>query len=332
MNSGAPIRAGGVQTLVRRRDNRFCTTLLLIAALMCSGVVAAQALYKYRGANGEWLFSDRPPADGQKAEIRSLHSRLVRGGFTVTHVFTGDGVNLTARNQYYAPMEVAIEFEQISGVDYPPSGHDLRWLVPARSELVLLQLASLGAPVAPIVRYRYVYLPGDSAARHASGANYRAPYAVGTSYPITQTYPDSVTHLTRDSMYAVDIAMPVGTDVVAARAGVVFDVASTNFKGGPDADEYASLANLVRILHDDGTFAVYAHLNWNSIRVRPGDRVKAGQYIADSGNTGYSSGPHLHFAVQRNMGQRIDSLPIAFRGASADRVVPETGQLLMAHP
>ena len=46
-------------------------------------------------------------------------------------------------------------------------------------------------------------------------------------------------------MYAVDFAMPVGTDVVAARDGVVFDVSSTNFKGGPDADQYADLANLV---------------------------------------------------------------------------------------
>ena len=45
-------------------------------------------------------------------------------------------------------------------------------------------------------------------------------------------------------MYAVDFAMPVGTDIVAARDGVVFDVASTNFKGGPDADQFANLANL----------------------------------------------------------------------------------------
>jgi len=124
----------------------------------------------------------------------------------------------------------------------------------------------------------------------------------------------------------------VGTDIVAARSGIVFDVSSTNFKGGTDADQYANLANFVRILHDDGTYAVYAHLNWNSIRVRPGERVQAGQYIADSGNTGFSSGPHLHFAVQKNMGMRVDSLPVAFRGANAAQVRPTTGQLLTAHP
>lgn len=317
--------------MVRKRDFRFLTALL-IAALLFGAAAAAQTLYKYRGENGEWIFSDRPPADGQVAETRSISSRTARTGLTVTNTFNGSGVTITARNQFHAPMELGLEFESISGVEYPPSGHELRWLVPARSELVLLELASLGVPEAPSVRYQYVYLPGDPEARHAGDASYRAPFAVGASYLITQTYPDSVTHLTRDSMYAVDIAMPVGTDIVAARDGVVFDVASTNFKGGPDADQYADLANIVRILHDDGTYAVYAHLNWNSIRVRPGDRVQTGQYIADSGNTGFSSGPHLHFAVQRNMGLRVDSLPIAFRGMGAERVVPATGQLMMAQP
>ncbi|MDH5617486.1 MAG: M23 family metallopeptidase [Gammaproteobacteria bacterium] len=317
--------------MARRRVNRFVTALLLAALLSC-GAASAQTLYKYRGENGEWLFSDRPPADGQQAETRSIATRVERGGLTVASAFNGTSVRLTANNRFFAPMEVVIEFQTITGAAYPPSGQELSWLVPERSALVLLELATLDAPIAPTVRYRFAYLPGDPNARPASGVTYRAPFAAGASYPITQTYPDSLTHRTRDSMYAVDIAMPVGTDIMAARDGVVFEVASKNFKGGPDADEYADLANLVRILHDDGTYAVYAHLNWNTIRVRPGERVRAGQYIADSGNTGFSTGPHLHFAVQRNMGQRVDSLPFAFRGANAERVVPVTGQSLAAYP
>jgi len=331
MKFGELKKAGGEQTLVRRRDYHLCKALL-VAVLLFGGVAQADSMYKYRGENGEWIFSDRPPADGQKAEIRSVRSRVVSGGLVVTHVFTGDDLRFTARNRFHAPMEVAIDFSSIAGVDYPNPDQVLRWLVPARSELVLLELASLDDLDVPVVDYRYAYLPGDPNAQADSRADYRVPYSVGASFPITQTYPDSVTHLTRDSMYAVDIAMPVGTDIFAARDGIVFDVASTNFKGGPDSGQYADLANLVRILHDDGTYAVYAHLNWNTIRVRPGERVQAGQYIADSGNTGFSSGPHLHFAVQRNLGLRVDSLPIAFRGPSSARVVPSTGQQLTAHP
>jgi len=323
------MKAGDEQTLVHSRDWRIQTLLLLTALLAC-GLASAQTMYKYRGDNGEWIFSDRPPADGQRIEVRSVTPRLRKGELIVTDSFTGSAVRFVARNRFYAPMEVGLMIDGLEGVGYPNPDEDRRWVVSARSELLLFDLPAVGGTPTS-VQYRYVYLPGDPDSVPGNGASYRAPFSVGTSFPVTQTYPDSVTHLTRDSMYAVDIAMPVGTDIVAARDGVVFDVSSTNFAGGPDADQYADLANLVRILHDDGTFAVYAHLNWNSIRVNPGDRVRAGQYIADSGNTGFSSGPHLHFAVQRNLGMRVESMPVAFRGPGGEGVSPRRGVPLTAY-
>ena len=330
MRFAALMKAGDEQTLVHRRRPGL-KTLLLVAAMLTCGLASAETMYKYRGENGEWIFSDRPPDDGQTAEVRTVSNRVSKGELIITNSFTGDTVRFSARNRFYAPMEVVIEIDTIQGVDYPHPDEDLRWLVAPRSELILFDLPALGGSAVPSIEYRYGYLPGDPAATPGVEATYRAPFSVGKSFPVTQTYPDSLTHLTRDSMYAVDIAMPVGTDIVAARDGIVFDVASTNFKGGPDRAQYAKLANLVRILHDDGTYAVYAHLNWNSIRVNPGDRVTAGQYIADSGNTGYSSGPHLHFAVQRNMGMRVDSLPIAFRGSTGASVALASGDYLTAY-
>jgi murein DD-endopeptidase MepM/ murein hydrolase activator NlpD len=73
-------------------------------------------------------------------------------------------------------------------------------------------------------------------------------------------------------------------------------------------------ANVVEILHDDGSIAVYAHLHWDSIRVRIGQHVARGEYIANSGNTGFSSGPHLHFAVILNSGSENVSVPVQFAG------------------
>jgi murein DD-endopeptidase MepM/ murein hydrolase activator NlpD len=157
------------------------------------------------------------------------------------------------------------------------------------------------------------------------------PFAISTNYRVTQAFPEVITHQAPDSFHAVDIAMPIGTNVFAARAGIVFDVASENYAGGTDREEHGQLANVVQILHDDGTFAIYAHLNWNSIRVRPGQRVARGQYIADSGNTGFSSGPHLHFAVLRNRGLELESVPVRFEGADSDGVVPATGAILTAY-
>ena len=329
MKSTVPMKAGDERTLDRNRDRRL-PLLLLLAALIACGHASAQTMYKYRGDDGEWIFSDRPPDDGQNAEVRTVSSAFSKGELTVTDSFIGSAVRLTARNRFYAPMEVVLVIEGLDGVDYPPPDEDRQWLVPPRSELLLFELPVTG-DTPPSVRYRYAFLPGDPGASPDAGSSYRAPFSVGLSFPITQAYPDSATHLTRDSMYAVDIAMPVGTDIVASRGGVVFDVSSTNFQGGPDADQYADLANIVRILHEDGTFALYAHLNWNSIRVRPGDRVQAGQYIADSGNTGFSSGPHLHFAVQRNLGMRVESIPVTFRGAGDSTVTPRRGASLVAY-
>ena len=150
------------------------------------------------------------------------------------------------------------------------------------------------------------------------------------SFPITQAYPDAMTHVDAANRYAVDIALPEQTPIYAARAGRVINVAHEHFKGGVSA-AMVDEANFVQILHDDDTVAIYAHLHWDSIRVRPGQQVQRGEYIADSGNTGFSSGPHLHFAVTRNAGLRPESVPVAFAGPNGEAVVPKTGARLQAY-
>ncbi len=302
-----------------------------ILALALTFAVSAQTMYKYRGENGEWIYSDRPPADGEVDETRKLEISVVQGTLDVFHEVVDRNVLLLARNGYYAPVEVTVEFAHIQGIAFPHPDQELSWTLPARSDTTLLSLAILDTVAAPSAEYSARYALGDPAATHQSGILYRVPYAIATDYPITQAYPDVTTHDTPDSYYAVDVAMPVGTDIYAARGGIVFDVAEANFRNGLDRDRDAPAANIVRILHDDGTYALYAHLNWNTIRVRPGDQVKRGEYIADSGNTGFSSGPHLHFAVIRNRGMKSESVPVRFAGINSSVVVPATGSALTAY-
>ena len=83
----------------------------------------------------------------------------------------------------------------------------------------------------------------------------------------------------------IDIAADVGTPVYAAATGVV-QYSDWNSGG---------YGNLVEILHPDGSFTRYAHLNRSL--VREGQRVRQGEQIAEMGSTGYSTGPHLHFEV-----------------------------------
>ena len=79
-------------------------------------------------------------------------------------------------------------------------------------------------------------------------------------------------------------------------------------------EKYGGRANFIRILHDDGTMALYAHLRSEGALVRVGQRVRAGQQIGLSGNTGFTTGPHLHFVIQVNRGMKLESLPFRMRG------------------
>jgi murein DD-endopeptidase MepM/ murein hydrolase activator NlpD len=87
-------------------------------------------------------------------------------------------------------------------------------------------------------------------------------------------------HWSRGYHTGIDYAVPVGTDVLAVADGVI-----ENANWGKS---YGT--QLVQKL--DGGWFIYAHLS--SALVKPGDKVTAGQVIAKSGNTGNSTGPHLH--------------------------------------
>jgi hypothetical protein len=326
MKFGVARTVGGAWTLVRSFTRYF---VLLLAMASYS---SADTLYKYRGQNGEWIYTDRKPPAETKVETRAFELSFVQPEFSVTSEVIGKEVEFVAHNDYHAPIEVRLEFIEITGIEYPDSDERLRWVVEPRSDLLLLNLSILQGSAAPKVRFQFEYMPGDPSAQHQADIGYQAPFSAGRTFRISQTYPDTITHATRDNSFAVDIEMPIGTDILAARGGVVFEVASQNYRNGLDPIENGRDANIVRILHDDGTFSLYAHLNWNSIRVKPGDRVRTGQYIADSGNTGFSSGPHLHFAVQKNAGLQVQSLPVTFKGPTAAKVVPLTGNQLTGYP
>ena len=149
------------------------------------------------------------------------------------------------------------------------------------------------------ITYRSSHHFGDAAARHDPLARYRMPFEDGKTFRIDQYFGGRITtHNTEHDAHAIDIAMPEETPIVAARAGIVVDVTLDNFAGAADPS-LVDRANSVTIQHDDGTVAQYAHLAPRAALVSRGQHVAAGDRIGLSGNTGYSSGPHLHFSVSQ---------------------------------
>lgn len=101
-----------------------------------------------------------------------------------------------------------------------------------------------------------------------------------------------------------DFAVPIGTKVEAAHSGTVVKAGPN---GGGDGPAYG---NAVVIKHANGTYSQYAHLS--QIQVRIGEAVKTGETIALSGNTGNSSGPHLHFEIRHTADYGSAVNPVGF--------------------
>jgi murein DD-endopeptidase MepM/ murein hydrolase activator NlpD len=301
----------------------------------CSGAVEAQSLYKYRDPSGAWVYTDRQPPAGAKAETMTVDLEAKAPRIGVQQSVDDRRLTLLAINECACQAEFLLQITSSGNVAlpasagvvmYPGTGHVV--LQPHSQQALLTGTVGGASVVGFMLSWRVVL--GAPGAMHRPHEPYRAPFALGASFRVAQAYPERSTHVTADTQYAVDIALPDGTPIYAAREGSVINVRHDFFRGAPDLS-MLDQANVVEILHDDGTIAVYAHLHWQSIRVQPGQSVSRGQYIADSGNTGLTNGPHLHFAVIRNAGMRAESVPVQFTGAGGAPVTPLTGTLLTAY-
>jgi murein DD-endopeptidase MepM/ murein hydrolase activator NlpD len=126
---------------------------------------------------------------------------------------------------------------------------------------------------------------------------YALPFRRGRTFGVLQGFHGAFSHRGSNE-YAVDFNCPVATRVVAARPGTVVAI-NASAQGSGTTPEFLDdrRANFVVILHDDGTLGEYMHLAPSGVQVKPGQRVARRQELGLSGNTGFSSTPHLHFQV-----------------------------------
>jgi murein DD-endopeptidase MepM/ murein hydrolase activator NlpD len=130
---------------------------------------------------------------------------------------------------------------------------------------------------------------------------YTLPFAEGSKFLLVQGYNSKMSHRHEISL---DFKMRKGRKICAARGGVITAIKKDSDVGGVK-DEYLSQGNHIIIQHNDGSQAMYWHLQKDGVLVNIGDTVQQGQLIGYSGNTGYSAFPHLHFQVYDKDGKNI---------------------------
>jgi murein DD-endopeptidase MepM/ murein hydrolase activator NlpD len=279
--------------------------LLLICGLLAAAPMAqAATVYKFTNADGVTSYTDQPVPGARvfvmRERIVERIDRQVR-----LEVKKGKGsANFMVRNDLYAPVEVELKLSKLRNVQgLPPSS--IRRVVPARSSVSLVTLTAqqVGKPLGYV--QTLVSSIGDPQGE-AHGYRYPFPWR-GGPFRLTQGPNGTYSHFGAKGRYAMDIAMPEGTPIIAARGGTVIKVENNQTNRGDNPS-----GNFVRILHEDGTMGVYLHLMRGSVSVKEGQQVSVGSALARSGNTGNSTGPHLHFVVQRNVGLALESIPYQF--------------------
>ena len=235
----------------------------------------------------------------------------------------GGGTHFLVENLELTEVTVTFNFDLINlkgTVEFPYTA-----TFPPRQTTTAFSLAPVEPGKPSHYSFTNHYLLGSTSAVHDDSYRYNLPYASGHAFRVTQGYGGIFSHQ-GSNRHAIDWRMPVGTPVYAARGGLVVKVKDGSDRGGAhvrfDCDN-----NYVLLRHDDGTLGQYCHLKQGGAQVREGEVIEEGGLLALSGNTGFSSGPHLHFAVYKcRNGKERESIPVKFRTTEAVALTLKTGR------
>jgi len=299
-----------------KRARRHFVWIIGSAALLMAFGAGAAKIYRWTDRGGITHYGDHvPDAAPSQYNADSLKVIPVEGEPTAIARLRiendGDRFLAFADNRLSGPVQVQLDFSRSDNVIGNPV-LPARATVGARGSALVAVLSSADPDRGFDFELQMDSLPGDPSARPRD-VEYLLPLQQA-QFRIDQGYGGHFSHQDEQNRYAVDFAADIGTPVLAARDGVVMQVESDFDKAGLNLERYGGRANFVRILHEDGTMTLYAHLKSEGALVRVGQRVRAGQQIGLSGNTGFTTGPHLHFAVQVNRGMKLESIPFRMTG------------------
>lgn len=285
----------------------------LLASLLAGSACASGKVYRWVDKDGRVHYSDKAPPNA-RLQVREIPVSREMSSIARLRVEPGAGFyEVWADNSLAGPIEVMLHFSKRDNVRGEPE-LPARATVPARGSALVSRLRAVDPARNGAFELRLDALPGSSNARPRD-VEYLLPLQQ-SSMRVDQGFGGGFSHNDPANRHALDFAADIGTPVLAARGGVVMQVESDFAKAGLSREKYGGRANFVRILHEDGSMGLYAHLKEGGVHVRAGQTVNAGQRIGLSGNTGFTTGPHLHFVVQVNRGMNLVSIPFKMRGVT----------------
>ena len=169
-------------------------------------------------------------------------------------------------------------------------------VLPAKTKKILLVKVKRKTNNNAKFSYKFKSQAGDYNAKHNENQIYLLPFEHGKKFYLSQGYNGIWSH---QGEFAIDFHMEEGEKIYSARGGIVFNIKEDSKIGGPDRNKFIKHGNKVNVMHDDGTYAKYVHLRYNGVVVENGKRVQRGDLLGYSGNTGWSTEPHLHFAIYK---------------------------------
>ncbi len=201
------------------------------------------------------------------------------------------GFIIYATNSEICPVSVSIDLNALNLTF--SEGQKTIFVIPAKSEKYKIgELTTTEKGQKTKFNYKYKTALGDVTNTNLDKSFvYDLPFQKGKSFNVYQGYNGTFSHQNENS---IDFTMPEGTEVLAARDGIVVQLVLTNTESCSEK-ECAKFNNYITIMHSDGSFASYLHIKYNGSNLKLGDEVKKGTIIAYSGNVGWTSGPHLHF-------------------------------------
>ena len=209
----------------------------------------------------------------------------------------------------YAPVEYSVKITyDIDNLNTYSGRDEIVYIVPPNTTNYLLdQLNVIDVTRAYYYSYKYKSKIGNVLAEHDKRYTYELPVHKD-SIKVQQGYFGKSSHKEK---YALDFPISIGTPVYAARSGIIANVIQEHNKHCFHK-KCAKFNNKVVVYHEDGSFANYTHLKKGGAVVVKGQKINVGDLLGYSGNTGYSSGPHLHFEVYVNRIDKAISVPTLF--------------------